>query len=283
MKSKASSNKIFTSLHKGTKSISGGTQVFSTNEKKLNTTIKADEDGKKSRSNMSKSKEKINANMKCVKDTRTSSFDLGNSMLLSKSYYIHTQSTKENKAPESIEKKQINDSYILRRDINNPEEMGTRSKFMPNPGNRESSPMKINKEYRPSTTTLTNKDYSDSTFAKYLSNLAVKKDNLKSKENTVNSSSFIFNCIGNNKPVITSQILQINKDKIINKLTSKSPVPNNNTMIRNPSATSSMKTIERHSISSNSLVVSREKLLCEEVNSPHSEIDSKLNVFIVLF
>ena len=114
MKSKNATSKIFTSMNKSNKSVSNTNKISI--DKITNNRIRQEdyEDNNitKLQRDRSRSKERPKSKIRNIKDTKAMSFDLGNSMVLSKSYYTQTYGNKEYKKLESKEKKLIPDIYV---------------------------------------------------------------------------------------------------------------------------------------------------------------------------
>jgi hypothetical protein len=227
MKSKATS-KQYTTLHKEHKSISNN-DILNYISTEIRTRGKSI-DNKVTSKNMSISKEKELINLRGMKD-KTRSFDLSNSIMLAKSTYLNTQINKDGKRMDTEERrKTTNGSYTS---IINREELDLK-RYSSNL--TVESPLK-NKEYLPSSPS---KLYSNSTFAKYLNNIAPKRDSFKSPTN----STSLFNTMGNKSNLNT--LLYKNKSKIFEKLMTKqtaqvSEKPSSKTVVNN----SPTKTKER--------------------------------------
>ena len=173
------------------------------------------------------SKERISYN---GKDNRTTSCDGINS--LNKSNYLSAQALNMNENDhESLEvkKKNRNNSIaLLDVPVNN------LTDFYPN--------------------STCNKVYSNSTFGKYLNNLAIKeKEPVKTKNDctTVNSSSLTANTACNSyKNTINNKLIKTNKSLIINKLGGKVNISRDNILKFHNSLTMSKDTEDDNPLSS---------------------------------
>jgi hypothetical protein len=253
MKSKATPNQLFLSRHKENKSISN-TNISHFISTEIRSQIRSI-DHKGSSKTMSRSKDKTFINLRGLKD-KTKSFDLGNSILLTKSNWLQTHTNMEAKRLDTEERrKTTNGSY--NSSVNKEE---TDKKRQQCSIVTVESPVK-NPEYYPSSPS---KLYSNSTFAKYLNNIAVKRDSFNRPSSS--NSSYLVNSVGNKSNVL-NKLLQKNKSKIIDKLVTKQqPQP--------VSAKSSSKTIIENC---GSLAASRGKLHEDDLGSP-TEVDQRIRV-----
>jgi hypothetical protein len=289
MKSKNTSSKIYVSLNKSNKSLSNTCQIKVTNERNANNKSRVDDYDETSvvriQPNQSRSKEKSRTKIRNVKEIRTMSFDLGNSAMMSKTYYTQTYGNKEYKKPDSIEKKLIAETYIITKedvkketikvDEIKPNYRNSSIVYMENPMHKiiDSNPTSANNKANSTNTT----------FSRYLGNAVAKNEGnrLKSKDNTINSSSFILAQGSGSKPTITSKIIQNNKSKIIHKLTagvSNSNFPSNSSLLKGNLCTSGLNSgASLHISSKERLAIETTK---EDMTSQMSELDSKLNVSI---
>jgi hypothetical protein len=296
MKSKNTSSKIFASMNKSNKSVSNTSQIrISVDKNAANRTrIEDHEDTSMVRiqPNQSRSKERSKSKTKIrnVKESRTMSFDLGNSMILSKSYYAQTYGNKEYKKPDSIEKKLISEIYVNTKEDAKRETIKVDDRVKPG-GHRNSSivymenPMNSIIDSNPSSAggKINN---SSTTFSKYLGGVALKNEGsrLKSKDNTINSSSFILaQGASGSKPTITSKIIQNNKSKIMHKLTaavgSNSNFPSNSSLLKGTgNLTEKYSGASLHISSKERLGIETTK---EDGSSQMSDVDSKLNVRVI--
>jgi hypothetical protein len=297
MKPKNTSSKIFASMNQTNKSFSNTSHNHSMEKKLINRTRVEDMDqntSMKIQTNLSRLKERPMSKIRNIKDSRTMSFDMSNSLILSKSY-LHTQGSRDIRRPDSVDKK-LKDNYVsTKEDIKSSKILIednqhhsikpiTRSSIvsMENPINKF-------QEYNPNAASFKTVN-SNSTFSRYLSSSNVKQvkdnhdnNNLKSKD-TINSSLFMGqnNNSNNVGKLMTCKIIQNNKSKIIHKLTPKTNFPSNSSLLKNNSGASVLT--EKPSAGSFHLTLSKHRLHAEstkeDTGSHISDVDKKLNVIL---